>query len=981
MQKIRNFLWDDLRVAAIIMIAILCFGCASDDDDEDEPGNTPKPETGQFIDSPVQGMSYVSGTQSGITDSDGKFRYEKGKNIIFKIGDIVIGSEAPAKPIMTPVDLVEGATDHTNQTVTNISRFLQTLDENSNPDDGIVISGQVRNNAKGKILDFRSDEYDFKKSAQSVLEKLFDNDPPALILAEKAQAHLYRSVRSLVETTRDDKGVWFISGKEHLYSTFEAMGYAVATDRLWQAEMYRRTARGRLAEIFGESQLETDIFMRTTGYSDQELQDGFEVLDTESKTVIAAYVAGFNRRIAEIRDNSLIVPYEFSALGYLPEDWTVSDVLALLTLLLRNFDPEGSANDPVQVKNAALYQELVSKFPNDFQGMFDDLRWTDDPDALTCIPKNGKRKSATSQSSIANHQSPIVNHQSPIANRQSPISFRQAADDMTSTRRNIIENLKKINAYVKMGSYAWVISGKKTASGNPVIYSGPQMGFSAPSITLEGSIRAGGLDISGMTVAGIPGIIIGRTPHHAWSMQVGHAHTSDYYLEDPNITTPQGIEIIKCAGKDDVQLPVYRTSRGPVVYPMPYDPESYVPDPSNPIISWKYSHWGYEFKTVRAFLELARAETMDEFGDATGLVGVSQHFCYADKDNNIAYWMSGRNPVRPSGEYRLPQGFLTYPSEWDSDELVPAPADRNTTLGYYCGWNNKARTGYESGFNNLSNMFGSFHRAHVINDYLSTRDKLTFEDITNLALNIATTDSFANGGNPWQFVEDNFTEAVRDAGLNFGRQIALEVLEDWDGHFVDGGEPEWASGQDRASAWIIMDAWIREALRLTFEDELGAETYAEQDMTVLFNVFLRGFPGSLLYIANNYNWFQNLSDEEAPQTPEEIIVKALDNALTDLGEELPWGSDKRGDIYFQHELFRDTVLDPLHTTLLSSRSAYAHCVEYNSGGPVRIKSMFPLGESGNIIMGSGGTPVFDEHFYSMTELYDAFEMRAFPLFK
>ena len=72
-----------------------------------------------------------------------------------------------------------------------------------------------------------------------------------------------------VETTRDAKGVWFITGNEAagLYHVMEAMGYAVATDRLWQAELYRRTARGKLSEIFGATQLGTDVFMRTTGYS------------------------------------------------------------------------------------------------------------------------------------------------------------------------------------------------------------------------------------------------------------------------------------------------------------------------------------------------------------------------------------------------------------------------------------------------------------------------------------------------------------------------------------------------------------------------------------------------------------------------------------------------------------------------------------------------------------------------------------------
>lgn len=111
---------------------------------------------------------------------------------------------------------------------------------------------------------------------------------------------------STVKTARDDKGVWFITGSEQdkLYDVFEAMGYAVATDRLWQAETFRRSARGRLAEIFGAFLLDQDELARTTGYSDQELQNGYDSLDKESQDVVNGYVAGFNRRIAEIRKDS-----------------------------------------------------------------------------------------------------------------------------------------------------------------------------------------------------------------------------------------------------------------------------------------------------------------------------------------------------------------------------------------------------------------------------------------------------------------------------------------------------------------------------------------------------------------------------------------------------------------------------------------------------------------------------------------------------
>ncbi len=353
-----------------------------------------------------------------------------------------------------------------------------------------------------------------------------------------------------VTTTRDDKGVWFITGddKTDTYTAFEAMGYAVATDRLWQAEKYRRMGRGKLAEIFGESQLASDIKVRTTGYSDEEYQQGFNALDPESKAAINGYVAGFNRRIAKVKSDRSQLPFEFHALGaslgidFVPEDWTTTDVLAWATNMLRFFD--GEATGQGQIDNIGLFQELGATFPADYQVMFQDLRWQDDPDAVTYIAEDAEPQTALNQKNktpaTAGQLVPanqIANYSSPdLLNKfDSTCDFQEIADQMQQTNDQIVANLKKINAYVKIGSYAWVVSGDKTASGNPILYSGPQMdhafNFSVPSIVTEGSIKAAGLNISGMTIPGMPAIIIGRTPHHAWSMQVGHAHTLDYYIE------------------------------------------------------------------------------------------------------------------------------------------------------------------------------------------------------------------------------------------------------------------------------------------------------------------------------------------------------------------------------------------------------------------------------------------------------------------
>ena len=781
---------------------------------------------------------------------------------------------------------------------------------------------------------------------------------------------------------RDDQGVWFITGPEDAstYDIFEAVGYAMATDRLWQMDLYRRQATGRLSEIFGDSQLETDVYMRTIGYSDGEIQAGFEAMAPESQDAVSGYVAGINRRIAEITDPATgyaMVPFEYYALGkqlgvaapLIPEFWTVKDVLAWTATMQRFFDPE--ALDTAQLENAELLMRLEARFGLlDALAMFNDLRWTNDPDAPTYIDYNQPASDSlltTSDSAVSTLQ----------------YKPEKAVKNMVDTRKKVIDNLKKINAYVKMGSYAWVVSGDKTVSGDPIVYSGPQMGFEAPAIVAEGSIRAGGLEVSGMTVPGLPGIIIGRTPHHAWSMQVGHAHTTDYYIEEPADVYLDRVETIKIVGADDINLPVFRSDHGPIVNPMPYNPATYEPTLENPLVAWKYAHWGYEFDSLTAFLKLARATSMYEFHQGLRQAAVSQHFCYADRDGNIAYWMSGRDPLRFPGEWRLPQGLIAgIQLEWDARFVRPLSHDRNTSRGWYAGWNNKSSAAYPSGFNSIGNIYGPFHRTHAIYDYFDAKldkgGKVSFNEVRDLALNIATTDSFGRGGNPWQFVADDFTKAVKKSGMNSVYKDYLKLLGHWDGHFVAGGQENWVAGTDRADAWILMDRWIKRVLELTFTDELGVlnsdgQLILNESKNLLFNVLLHGL-GSYSGIENNYNWFANTIDPAAPQTPKAIIVAALGDVVADLGDQ-PWGLGKRRVITFDHSL-----LGTVWSMPFASRSTYAHCVAYGSSGPYRIESMFPLGESGDIRIGDLGGPVFDDNFFSMTPYFDNFLYRDFPLF-
>ena len=352
---------------------------------------------------------------------------------------------------------------------------------------------------------------------------------------------------SSAQTTRDSKGVWFIEGGS-LYDVYEAMGYAVATDRLFQMDQYRRTANGRLSELLGPSQIETDIGLRLFSYSDAELAAQFAALSADGQTIVQAYVDGINRRIDEFyAGNWMLMPHEYWVLSFesvfklgggavLPTYWTVNDVLHWMVTLSRFFDPEGdfASNNLGQLDNYTLMQTLAAVYPQEYLAMFSDLRWINDPEALTYI--HPAAATAAEAQYPADPRPPERDPPRPQRRRRPAPRPRRPAQPQPGEHQ-----LQRRGWAATPGWCRGTRPPRATRSSTRV----RRWASRTPSIVVEGSIRGGGLEVSGMTVPGVPGIIIGRTPHHAWSMQVGHAHTVDFYLEAPQSVSLHRMETIK----------------------------------------------------------------------------------------------------------------------------------------------------------------------------------------------------------------------------------------------------------------------------------------------------------------------------------------------------------------------------------------------------------------------------------------------------
>ena len=188
-----------LLLPVIISLFLLLSACSSGGGNSPDNNAT---QSGVFIDSPVEGLSYASATLNGTTDADGTFSYETNETVTFSIGDITLGSTSGAA-VITPVDMVNGATSETDPVVTNIARFLQTLDDDGNPDNGIMISNTVSNLAAGKNIDFMLSTSDFENNGnvQTVVAELTASTSAGartLVTATQAQTHLNGSLIALL---------------------------------------------------------------------------------------------------------------------------------------------------------------------------------------------------------------------------------------------------------------------------------------------------------------------------------------------------------------------------------------------------------------------------------------------------------------------------------------------------------------------------------------------------------------------------------------------------------------------------------------------------------------------------------------------------------------------------------------------------------------------------------------------------------------
>lgn len=495
-----------------------------------------------------------------------------------------------------------------------------------------------------------------------------------------------------VTVSRDALGIPTIVA-DSTHDLFYAQGFVHAQDRFWEMDFRRHLTSGRLSELFGESQLGTDQFLRTLGWRDVAEQE-VAALDDTTLGYFEAYAEGVNAYLAD-HDGSA-VSLEYAILGlqnadYAIEPWTPADSVAWLKAMA--WDLRGNIED--ETERALLAQtftpeqiaELYPAYPYETHPVIV-------PQITVDVPGDAEAVEAVATASV---------------------SWTEVG--------SVVEAASLLLGDVGegVGSNSWVVSGELTESGMPLLSNDPHLGASLPSVWHQIGLRcrvvtdACAFDVAGFGFSGVPGVIIGHNANIAWGFTNLTADVTDLYLEKvvgdeywrdgELVPLETRTEVFAVAGGADVTLAVRSTVHGPIVSGLTADFTAIAEDPyagstdavaapqgapegDNAVsLRWTALDAGHAASAVFA---LNKAQNFAQFREAAALFDVpAQNLIYADLQGNIGYQTPGKLPLRGAGDGTMPQPGWDSAYDWTGyipfDEL---PVVYNPESGYIVTANN-----------------------------------------------------------------------------------------------------------------------------------------------------------------------------------------------------------------------------------------------------------------------------------------------------
>jgi penicillin G amidase len=567
----------------------------------------------------------------------------------------------------------------------------------------------------------------------------------ALAIAGQASAVTVGAGHFRATITRDAYGVPHISSRTRSGMWFGA-GYAQAQDRLVQLELIRRNSEGTLAQVFGPSELSTDEDNRQQFYTLGEMQVQLRSTPRWVQRILRDYAAGVNAYIAAAyrtpASENARVPYEFWLAGqilglkgpYRPSPWRAVDTIAIGDVLAREFGGGGGN----ELNNLTLLQYLQHKYPSSARSIFNDLRWINDPTAPTTVPSGAANRPTPPNPVKAQRALGFV---TPGAARAGAAALNAMLDRRQATGNSL-------HVPYKDGSNAFVVSPRRTASHRALLWGAPQEGFGSPSIDVEEYLHGPSYDAGGMTIPGVPVILIGQNRDIAFTTTSEELVDQQIYAEKTDFSTPvpryrfKGKwrrmtvihESIPVAGQKPVPYVIYRTVHGPVFQ---VDPGAHV------AFSMRFASWKREQGTVVGFAEQGQDHNLAQYRRSISKIVTLHNFFYADRRGNIAYFGAGLVPILPkcaACDPRLPhRGDGS--QEWRG--FIPfsrMPHSINPRQGYLVNWNTKPDRRHYYQQNGGDEYWGTIYRSDRIAQILKAHPRLTFAQALSVERDIGTID-------------------------------------------------------------------------------------------------------------------------------------------------------------------------------------------------------------------------------------------------
>ncbi|MBA2774382.1 MAG: penicillin acylase family protein [Nocardioidaceae bacterium] len=595
---------------------------------------------------------------------------------------------------------------------------------------------------------------------------------------------------------------------------FFGQGYVQAQDRFFEMDFRRHVTAGRLTELFGQSALKTDEFVRTLGWrrvAEQELA----LLAPDTRRYLDRFAAGVNAYL-EDRDGAEI-SLEYAVLGLqgvetTPEPWEAADSLAWLKAIA--WDLGSNMDDEI---TRSLLSTTLS---------------TAEIDSLYPPYPYAENQPIVTQGAIVDgvFEQDATGNGSRLPERPAYLSAGREALLRAKTARRSLDGL--LGRGDGLGSNAWAVSGEHTASGAPLLANDPHLAPTMPGVWYQTGLHCNEVsqecpfDVSGFSFAGLPGIVIGHNADIAWGFTNLYPDVQDLYLEKVTgdkvlydgkrrpLTTRQ--ETFSIAGTDELTTITVRESRhGPLISDVddnlgdvgvnaPTEPSSPARDDGYAVaLQWTALTPG---RTADALFGINAATDWTEFrAAARNFEAPSQNLVYADTAGHIGYQAPGRIPVRRSGNgdwpvpgwdpaYDWAPNYVPYdalPSVLDPDDGYVVTANQAVTKKNYPFY--------------LGSSFDYGYRSERIRGLLETRQDLTPGDMTAIQL-----DDFSA-------LAERLTPMLRSIRLDDAYyQRGQEVLHRWDFRM---------NGNSSGAAYF--NAVWDELLDLTFSDQLPADALPE----------------------------------------------------------------------------------------------------------------------------------------------------------